>query len=43
MRFGGSGVTNGMLTADDDGANGKPHAITMRLPPLAAVILKPAK
>ncbi len=42
-RFGGSGVTNGTLAADDDGAHGRPHAITMRLPPLATVILKPAK
>ena len=42
-RFGGSGVTNGTLAADDDGTHGRPHAITMRLPPLATVILKPAK
>ncbi len=42
-RYGGSDVTNATLTADDNGAHGRPHAITMRLPPLATVILKPAK
>ena len=41
-RFGGSGVVNGTLAAERGGPHGRPSSITMRLPPLATVILEPA-
>lgn len=37
-RYGGSGVHNGVLTAEPIGAHEKPYSIVMTLPPLATVV-----
>ena len=42
-RYGGSGVTNAEIEASGDGAHGRPASLSMHLPPLATVLLKPAK
>ena len=39
--FGGSGTGNGELLPDDIGHRGKPHALSVTIPPLATLILKP--
>ena len=40
--YGGSGVGNlGAVTADDTGFHGQPAAVTLRVPPLGAVVLTP--
>jgi len=39
-RYGGSGILNGELRADQTGAHGKPYSIALTLPPLATIILK---
>ena len=40
--YGGSNIGNFPgVTAQDRGAHGRPHSITMRLPPLAVVVFKP--
>ena len=39
--FGGSGIGNGELQPDDVGHRGKPHALSVTIPPLATLILKP--
>jgi 1,4-alpha-glucan branching enzyme len=38
--YGGSGVTNEVVIAEAIEAHGKPHSITLRLPPLATVMLR---
>ncbi|MBC5803466.1 MAG: alpha amylase C-terminal domain-containing protein, partial [Candidatus Eremiobacteraeota bacterium] len=38
-RYGGSGVSNGSLAAEEFGMHGKPYSLNMTLPPLATVIL----
>jgi len=39
--FGGSGIGNGELLPDNIGHRGKPNALTVTIPPLAALLLKP--
>ena len=39
--FGGSGIGNDELLPDDVGHRGKPHALSVTIPPLATLILKP--
>jgi len=40
--YGGSNMGNrGWVTADDQGAHGQPHSLSLVLPPLACVMLKP--
>ncbi len=38
--YGGSGVTNGPRSAEAIEANGRPHSIAFRLPPLATVVFR---
>ncbi len=39
-RYGGSGVRNGRVTAEEFSLNDKPYSLNMTLPPLATVIVK---
>ena len=39
--FGGSGITNPPVTAVAEPLHGQPHRVTLRLPPLAIVLLTP--
>ncbi len=39
--FGGSGIGNAELLPDDIGHRGKPHAISVTIPPLATLIIAP--
>jgi 1,4-alpha-glucan branching enzyme len=41
--FGGSHVTNPLLKAEAIGIHGRPFSVSLTLPPLAAVVLKPVK
>jgi 1,4-alpha-glucan branching enzyme len=41
-RYGGGGVTNGgEMTAENIPASGRQYSLSLTLPPLAAVVLKP--
>ncbi|HEY8605493.1 MAG TPA: 1,4-alpha-glucan branching protein GlgB [Noviherbaspirillum sp.] len=40
--YGGSGVGNGELQAEPQAAHGMPQSLSLRLPPLSALVLKPA-
>ena len=40
----GSGVKNeGELWANDEGVNGRPHSISLTIPPLSTIVLKHIK
>ncbi len=42
-RYGGSGVVNGgEITVESTPASGREYSLSITLPPLAAVVLKPA-
>ena len=40
-RYGGSGVTNGGVKTENTSANGREYSVSLDLPPLATVVLKP--
>ncbi|GIZ53276.1 1,4-alpha-glucan branching protein GlgB [Noviherbaspirillum aridicola] len=40
--YGGSGVSNGEIRSDEQPAHGKPQSLLLRLPPLSALVLRPA-
>jgi len=42
-RYGGSGVGNGSARAQETPAHGQPHSLSLTLPPLATMILRPQK
>ena len=39
--YGGSGVSNALIVADETPSHGKPYSLCLTLPPLATLILKP--
>ncbi len=41
-RYGGSGVGSGKLAAEEVPAHGRPHSLSLTLPPLGALFLKPS-
>jgi len=41
-RYGGSGLGNGLVTAETVPSHGRPYSVALQLPPLATLILKPA-
>lgn len=42
QRYGGSGVTNGVVAAKSIPSNGREYSISLDLPPLAVVVFKPS-
>ncbi|MEY2398032.1 MAG: 1,4-alpha-glucan branching enzyme [Actinomycetota bacterium] len=42
-RFGGSGVTNGTVVAEDETWQGRPYSVALRLPPLGVCWFAPAE
>ncbi|MFM7329580.1 MAG: alpha amylase C-terminal domain-containing protein, partial [Bacteroidota bacterium] len=43
LRYGGSGVLNGTVRTHDSAFHGLPQSLSLVLPPLGMVILKPAR
>ena len=41
--YGGSGIGPGPLSADGSGSHGRPHSLSLTLPPLAMLMLQPAQ
>ena len=41
QKYAGSGIHNGVISADHTGSHGKPYSLNLTLPPLATLILQP--